>query len=330
MATFLANACGGKAATEETTSDAGGADVEAKTDGGPGPRPADCPSAQPSSGGACSKNGLLCEYGDDYNPLCNTIVVCSSGKWASPIYYGGGSKCPSGGPPSLPPNPIDCPGSRDVVSEGSSCTTKRSCKYDGSTCSCGVACSNYPIRMPDCNPDAGITTSCCDTTKIVWSCFDGPAYCKPSRPRVGTACTSGETCAVDEAVECGQTVLACQKGVWDLVNSSCPVSTAHAKKDITYVDDAQAKELHDELMSVRLARYRYKQGDEAPHLGFIIDDMPQGSEAVLASRERVDLYGYVSMAVASIQQQQKEIDRLQHDVARLEAENAAMKKRRPR
>jgi hypothetical protein len=55
--------------------------------------------------------------------------------------------------------------------------------------------------------------------------------------------------------------------------------------------------------------------------------MPGGSPAVLASRDRVDLYGYVSMAVASLQEQQREIDVLKAETARLAAENAEVKRR---
>ena len=98
---------------------------------------------------------------------------------------------------------------------------------------------------------------------------------------------------------------------------ACPLSTKSAKRDIAYVDREETERLHEELMGVRLATYRYKTGDDAPHLGFIIEDMSRSSPAVLPSRERVDLYGYVSMAVASLQQQQHEIDALKAEVAAL-------------
>ena len=68
--------------------------------------------------------------------------------------------------------------------------------------------------------------------------------------------------------------------------------------------------------------YRYRENvafedPRASHLGFIIEDMPQGSPAVMSSRERVDLYGYLSMAVASLQQQEREIRELKVEIARL-------------
>jgi hypothetical protein len=69
---------------------------------------------------------------------------------------------------------------------------------------------------------------------------------------------------------------------------------------------------------VKLATYRYTaQGPQgARHLGFIIDDDPQ-SPAVDAQRDMVDLYGYLSMAVATLQQQQAEIRTLKAEVQAL-------------
>lgn len=322
----IASACSGKLAPDEPS--IGNGDAGALTDSGLGVRSGDCPAALPAQGTACTKNDLLCEYGDDYNPLCNTVLVCSSGRWASPIYFSGPAKCPSV-PPTVPPNPSNCAATPEALPTGT-CSSASNCNYDGAQCSCGVHCPNYPIRQRDCDPDAGVTTSCCDTSKVTWGCFDGPHYCKTPRPRVGSPCTTEkESCAIDAPVECGQTVIECNKGVWNLMNASCAISSAKMKRDITYVDQNQAEGLHDELMSVRLARYRYKGSDDTSHLGFIIEDMPPGSAAVLPTRDRVDLYGYVSMAVASLQKQQKELDALKTEVARLSKENAAMKRRTP-
>jgi Chaperone of endosialidase len=317
-----ASACSGK------TTDVPLADAAAG-DAGPSPGAPDCPSAKPGPSDGCSKEGLLCEYGDDWSPRCDVVLVCSGGRWASPIYWGGGgTKCPSQRP-TLPPNPPECAATAAAVPTGQTCTSTSTCAYDDAVCTCGVQCPSYPIRPPDCKPDAGVTLTCCDTSKTTWGCFAGPAFCTAPRPRVGAACTSeGASCAIDEAVECGQTVMQCQKGVWDLANTTCPASSARVKKDIAYVDDAQAEALRAQLMSVRLASYKYKAGDDATHLGFLIEDMPEGSPAVLPSRDRVDLYGYTSMTVATLQRQQKELDALKADVARLAAENAALRKRR--
>jgi hypothetical protein len=164
-----------------------------------------------------------------------------------------------------------------------------------------------------------MTQGCCDTT-VKWHCFDGPAYCKDPRPRIGSACTTeGERCATSAAVECGQGVITCQNGKWSIANTSCPISTRTKKKDIAYLGPEDQERLRAELMDVHLATYRYRAGDENEHLGFIIEDMPMDSPAVMASRQHVDLYGYTSMAVATIQRQQAEIDDLEQRLAKLEA-----------
>jgi hypothetical protein len=69
---------------------------------------------------------------------------------------------------------------------------------------------------------------------------------------------------------------------------------------------------------MKLARYRYTaQGPNAPRrLGFLIDDQ-ESSPAVDAERDMVDLYGYLSMAVASLQVQAREIEALKAEVAQL-------------
>jgi hypothetical protein len=72
-------------------------------------------------------------------------------------------------------------------------------------------------------------------------------------------------------------------------------------------------------MSYRLATYRYTLRDASPrsHLGFIIDDAAP-SASIASDGKRVDLYAYTSMAVAALQTQAREIERLKAGVAALE------------
>jgi hypothetical protein len=138
---------------------------------------------------------------------------------------------------------------------------------------------------------------------------------------IGDPCTqAGQACAITPPAECGQVTIACTSGTWQLQGGECPISTAKAKRDISYVSPGEAAHLSEELLAVRLARYRYKSGEPSAHLGFIIEDLPVDSPAVLSSRERVDLYGYVSMAVATIQEQEKRIEKLEHEVSRMKEE----------
>jgi hypothetical protein len=103
----------------------------------------------------------------------------------------------------------------------------------------------------------------------------------------------------------------------------CPISRREYKTDIDYLDAGARERLAGELLKFRLATYQYKPGvaDGERHLGFIIDDVGQ-SPAVAPSGERVDLYGYTSMAVAALQTQAQQIARLEHEVASLRSQLA--------
>ena len=110
----------------------------------------------------------------------------------------------------------------------------------------------------------------------------------------------------------------------------CPTSSRRYKDEIRYVDAPALERLHDETLRLRLATYRYKPevADPRPtHLGFIIEDTPQASPAVDDAREHVDLYGAVSMLVATLQVQEKqlrlqeqEIESQANEIARLRQE----------
>lgn len=321
-------ACSGKTDEGSPSSNDGGS----KTPSGTANHP-DCPASDPGDGAACKKDGLVCEYGDDFDPRCNQLRACSGGRFGTPILYTGGTKTCGAPPPTVPPNPAACPASKDAITEDQACSPKDTkCNFAGARCWCGAFCPTAPVAQPPCNPDAGVTTNCCDTSRSEWHCFEGPAFCGAQRPRVGSPCTTeGESCAISEAAECGQTTLACQRGEWTIPNNSCPISTAKAKTDIVYVDESARASLHAQTMAVRLATYRYTTpaSDGQPHLGFVIEDMPQGSPAVLRSREQVDLYGFASMAIASLQEHERKLAALEAELARVRRENDTLRGRRP-
>jgi hypothetical protein len=107
----------------------------------------------------------------------------------------------------------------------------------------------------------------------------------------------------------------------------CPISSRRLKKNIRYLSSEALHQLADQVEHIRLARYSYASDPtHTPRLGFIIEDMPQ-SFAVGAEQTMVDLYGYTSMAVATLQvqraalaKQQREIDELRQEIARLRGE----------
>lgn len=127
--------------------------------------------------------------------------------------------------------------------------------------------------------------------------------------KVGSECDPGDAC---------NATLVCD--VTDPIGpGGCPISLRSAKEDISYVDAERLKALHDELLAMRLATWRYKaDSGNATHLGFVIDDAPL-SPAVAPNGQQVDLYAYTSMAVAALQVQQKEIEALTLEVEALRA-----------
>jgi hypothetical protein len=117
----------------------------------------------------------------------------------------------------------------------------------------------------------------------------------------------------------------CVENTSSLICETGAISRREFKKDISYVGDAERQELASEVLSIPLARYRYRSEPEGgkKHLGFIIDDMREGSPAVAADRTHVDEYGYASMLLATVQQQQEQIDDLKRQVEALREERAS-------
>jgi hypothetical protein len=147
--------------------------------------------------------------------------------------------------------------------------------------------------------------------------WDDPAVrnCSSSE-EIGDPCTD-EGALCDGAAICGASVI-CAASDPKLQAGGCPISRSRFKEDIAYLSDQQLQDYAAQLMTMPLASYRYKHASGAgPQLGFIIDDI---EPSVAVSGDRVNMYGYLSMAVAAIQVQQKEIASLQRELERLRAQ----------
>jgi hypothetical protein len=107
-------------------------------------------------------------------------------------------------------------------------------------------------------------------------------------------------------------------GVVCCTGSGCPVSRREFKRDIHELDQAELEQIYSELRDIKLTTYHYKTDPALSprRLGFIIDDTKSPYPAN-ADGTSVNLYGYMSMAVAAIQSQSREIEALRAEVARL-------------
>jgi hypothetical protein len=131
---------------------------------------------------------------------------------------------------------------------------------------------------------------------------------------VGSACSNdGLSC---DYGDCNAIGVVCTNGTWHTQQNGCPVSARRAKQGIHYLGDDELQAVADAALATHLATYSYKFGDASPRLGFIIDDQPR-SPAIVAGQERVDLYAYASMAIATVQVQDREIEELRREMREL-------------
>jgi len=162
--------------------------------------------------------------------------------------------------------------------------------------------------------------------ELKWYSTCGDPVCRPDTTANTNTCgdkqegqvcmVAGETC--DPGSSCGQKLI-CAAEDPKMQPGGCPISLKSAKTEIQYLGPNEKRLLSQDLMAIELANYRYQVSPEAQRLGFIIDDMPGNSPAVLPNGKQVDLYGYLSMAVATIQRQEQRIQDLESRLQRLEA-----------
>ena len=164
---------------------------------------------------------------------------------------------------------------------------------------------------PDCGGHSDQGLDPCTTEELGELCEEEGASCDP-----GNDCNATFVCTTEDPA----------------VN--CPISLRSEKHDIVYLQSVDRRRLAQRLLDTRLATWQYNnQADDRRHVGFIIDDDPQ-SPAVAADGGHVDLYGYTSMAVATLQEQalqiqaqQAQLQAQQVQIDALRAELDALKKR---
>ena len=285
--------------------DAGPGYDGARPDSGPGDRDAtaidsgggggdSCPAEIPGPMQACSREGLVCAFGDDPRVMCRPRSTCTGGYWVASTE------------PCDPLPTVMCPASR-AAADGMPCTPEGAyCSYEGLSCLCTTCPNPWPICMKLPDP--------------VWACEapnPDPA-CPAAIPNLGTACAmEGQMCTYSCETNMART---CIGGVWTESSSpgGCPVSTRRAKRDIEYLSRSEVDSLAHHVEHLPLATYEYI--DPAlrgrRRLGFIIEDAPS-SFAVDPERSQVDLYGYASLLLATTQSQARRIDALEREVRAL-------------
>ena len=140
----------------------------------------------------------------------------------------------------------------------------------------------------------------------------------------GLPCTNQGSSCGDPDHHCGSVLLCTGR---DPKAGGCPISSRRFKDDIAYVSPTDLEQLKQALGSVRLATFRYKQGDKRRPLGIILEDSPNIPASDM-ERGQVDLYAYASMAVAALQIQARQIEQLEADVDALSNEVESLTGRR--
>src|SRR5450631_4371894 len=93
------------------------------------------------------------------------------------------------------------------------------------------------------------------------------------------------------------------------------------KRDVHELTREEVDQIYGDLRQIKLTTYQYKNEPVSSprRLGFIIDDT-KTPYPINPDGTSVDLYGYMSMAVAAIQVQSHEIEALRAEVARLRSQ----------
>ncbi len=178
------------------------------------------------------------------------------------------------------------------------------------TANCG-ACGNVCPQGQICSGSGGcVAAPCAQGT----GCFGGIGCCGAQ------CCTSGQVCCLISGPVDRYGCLDADAGCGIPCTKNCPISSRRYKKDIDYLTDADRERLRDDLVRLPLATFRYKTEPESARarLGFMVEDATSPA-CVAPPGDRVDLYGYATMAVAALQAQQKELDALRAEVERLRA-----------
>jgi hypothetical protein len=275
--------------------------------------------------GACSNDtgsgGISADTGPgDDNQISGTDAISNDVATTCVV---GSDTCGAGHFCSAPVG--QCTGSGTCAARPQICTLEYGpiCGCDGKDYGNGCQANSAGVVMNkggSCTPTRWYTT--CGMPVCGTSPKPDPNVPACTTQKDGDACTTGAP-ACDLLNDCGQHLVCADKDP-KTNPGGCPISRRAKKTDIRYLNADDVKKLQGELLKTKLATYKYKDaGPQAPQqLGFIIDDQPD-SPAVDARRDMVDLYGYLSMSVAAIQVQQKQLAEQARRIEQLEKKLSA-------
>ncbi len=198
------------------------------------------------------------------------------------------------------------------------------------------ACSGASLPLADGgNLDFGADAAP-DGGSLKWYSTCGDPSCHLHRDAGVTPCTTEQanTACTTTGAECDpgndcNSYLLCTNTDPKSGTGGCPISRARYKQDIRYLGGTDLQKYHDELLQLRLAKYRYRAHPERERIGFLLDDN-ELSVAADPERDMVDLYGYTSLAVAALKVQAKEIDDLRTQLADIKTQLKKLRRTEPR
>lgn len=131
---------------------------------------------------------------------------------------------------------------------------------------------------------------------------------------LGAACgAEGQTCDLQD--DCNVQLICAATDPQK--ENPCPISRAAWKAHVQPLTGPEKEHLAQQALTVPLSSWNYAipGPTEGRHVGFMLEDLPEGSPAVRG--DTVDLYGLATLSLAAIQQQQREIDTLRAEVETL-------------
>ena len=182
-------------------------------------------------------------------------------------------------------------------------------KTFGNACEAATAGENI-AATGECGKPGGLTLwlSCgYPVCKDGWQPTDGVPLC--TGEKVGDACkVDGQKC--DDKTGCGQMIV-CAKSDPKLMG--CPKSRARYKTDIVYLDDAARQQFADEILQTPVTTTCATSDHPQRQTGLAVP-----AQVADPAHDMVDLYRYMTMGVAALQDQQRQLDALLAQVRALQ------------